>query len=90
MRSEASIRLAVFADRVSAGRSGRQSCSAPFPLNGGTTMLEYQNKLVREVVACTCDRCHKRMTPDDNDFEWHERLSIAFRGGYGSISDAIT
>ena len=48
-------------------------------------MLEYENRMVQEIVACTCDRCHRRMPCDDNDFEWQERLSIAFRGGYGSI-----
>ena len=48
-------------------------------------MLEYQDKVIQEVVACTCDRCQRRMTADDGEFEWQERLSIAFRGGYGSI-----
>lgn len=47
-------------------------------------MLEYQDKTVQEVAACTCDRCQRRMTPDD-DFNWHEKLSIAYRGGFGSI-----
>jgi len=46
-------------------------------------MLEYQDKTVQEVAACTCDRCQRRMTRDDLD--WHEKLSVAFRGGYGSI-----
>lgn len=48
-------------------------------------MLEYQDKVVQEAVACTCDRCQRRMTPADADFGWQERLSIAFEGGYGSI-----
>lgn len=48
-------------------------------------MLEYQDRVVQEVAACTCDRCQRRMTPEVGDFEWHERLSIAFEGGYGSI-----
>jgi hypothetical protein len=48
-------------------------------------MLEYQDKIVQEVAACTCDRCQRRMTPEDGDFEWQERLSIAFQGGYGSV-----
>lgn len=46
-------------------------------------MLEYQNKTVQEVAACTCDRCQRRMTRDDPD--WHEKLSVAFRGGFDSI-----
>lgn len=48
-------------------------------------MLEYQDKVIQEAVACTCDRCHRRVTADGNDFEWQERLSVAFQGGYGSI-----
>jgi hypothetical protein len=39
-------------------------------------MLEYQDRTVREVAACTCDRCQRRMTPDD--YDWHEKLSIAY------------
>jgi len=46
-------------------------------------MLEYQDKVVQTVSACTCDRCQRRMTPDD--YEWHEKLSVSFQGGYGSI-----
>jgi hypothetical protein len=48
-------------------------------------MLEYQNRTVQEVAACTCDRCQKRMTPDDHDSGWHERMSLSFRGGFDSI-----
>ena len=48
-------------------------------------MLEYQDKVVQEVAACTCDRCQKRMTRDDYDSGWHERVSLWFRGGFGSI-----
>lgn len=46
-------------------------------------MLEYQDKVVQDVAACTCDRCQRRMTPDNLD--WHEKLSIAYRGGFDSI-----
>ncbi|WP_321871964.1 hypothetical protein [Paraburkholderia tropica] len=47
-------------------------------------MLEYQDKVVQDVAACTCDRCQRRMTPDDL-FEWQEKLSVSFHGGYGSV-----
>ncbi|WP_176059971.1 hypothetical protein [Paraburkholderia sp. BCC1876] len=46
-------------------------------------MLEYQDRTVQEVAACTCDRCQRHMTPDDPD--WHEKLSIAYRRGFESI-----
>jgi hypothetical protein len=46
-------------------------------------MLEYQDKVVQDVAACTCDRCQRRLTPDD--YEWWEKLSVSFHGGYGSI-----
>jgi hypothetical protein len=48
-------------------------------------MLEYQDKTVQEVAACPCDRCQRRMTPDDTPWEWAEKLSIVFTAGYGSI-----
>ncbi|MFM0528914.1 hypothetical protein PQR11_28490 [Paraburkholderia strydomiana] len=48
-------------------------------------MLEFRERLVPEVSACTCDRCGRRMTPGDPDSEWHERVSIAYRGGFNSI-----
>lgn len=49
-------------------------------------MLEYQDKVVQDVAACTCDRCQRRMTPGDDDlWEWGEKLSVSFHGGYGSI-----
>ena len=38
-----------------------------------------------EVAACTCDRCQRRMTPDDPDLGFQEKLSIAYRSGFGSI-----
>jgi hypothetical protein len=37
-----------------------------------TPMLEYQDKVIQEVSVCTCDRCKKRMTPDDHDSGWPE------------------
>jgi hypothetical protein len=46
-------------------------------------MLEYQDKVVQDVAACICDRCHRRMTRDDPDR--YERLSVAFTGGFYSI-----
>ncbi|MFP3588591.1 hypothetical protein SCB29_33915 [Paraburkholderia sp. SIMBA_055] len=48
-------------------------------------MLEYQDKVIQEVAACTCDRCNKRMTRDDHDSGWHEHVSLSFRGGFESI-----
>ncbi|CAB3740989.1 hypothetical protein LMG22037_06440 [Paraburkholderia phenoliruptrix] len=48
-------------------------------------MLEFREKLVHEVSACICDRCGRRMTPDGPDSDWHERMSIASRGGFHSI-----
>lgn len=46
-------------------------------------MLEYQDRVVLEVAACICDRCKRRMTPDDLD--WYERVSLNWRGGFDSI-----
>jgi hypothetical protein len=46
-------------------------------------VLEYKEKTVLEVAACTCDRCRRHMTADDLD--WYERVSLAYRGGFGSI-----
>jgi hypothetical protein len=48
-------------------------------------MLEYREKTVVEVAACICDRCQRRMSPDDPDFGFQEKLSLAYRGGFGSI-----
>jgi hypothetical protein len=48
-------------------------------------MLEFRKKAVYEVSGCTCDRCGRRMIPDDPDSEWHERVSIAYHGGFDSI-----
>lgn len=46
-------------------------------------MLEYQDKVVQEVAACTCDRCHRRMAFGDPD--WFEKLSVSLTGGFDSI-----
>ncbi|NYH17847.1 hypothetical protein GGD41_005075 [Paraburkholderia bryophila] len=46
-------------------------------------MLEYEKRTVQAVAACTCDRCGRRMMPDDA--EWHERMSVAWQGGFDSI-----
>jgi hypothetical protein len=49
-------------------------------------MLEYRNKVIKEPAACTCDRCGRRMTADLNqDWEWNQKLSISFEGGFGSV-----
>lgn len=48
-------------------------------------LLEYKDKVVQALAACTCDRCHKRMTPEDDGSGWHERVSLSFRGGFDSI-----
>lgn len=46
-------------------------------------VLEYKQKTVLEVAACMCDRCKRYMTVDDLD--WSEKVSLAYRGGFGSI-----
>ena len=38
-----------------------------------------------ETPVCICDRCARNMQKDSPDGEWHERLILSFRGGYGSI-----
>ena len=48
-------------------------------------MLEYREKTVQEVAACNCDRCGRRMRPEDTDGEWHEKVSLAWRSGYYSV-----
>ncbi|HKR40310.1 MAG TPA: MbcA/ParS/Xre antitoxin family protein [Paraburkholderia sp.] len=48
-------------------------------------MLEFREKTIREVSACTCDRCGRRMSPEDSDGEWHERVSLAWCGGIHSL-----
>ena len=47
------------------------------------TLLEYNEIAVQEVIACTCDRCQRRMLPYDD--EWFEKLSIVYRGSRDSI-----
>lgn len=46
-------------------------------------MREYQSQPVQVVAACTCDRCQRRLTPDE--IEWQERLSIEYVGGFDSV-----
>lgn len=46
-------------------------------------MREYQSQTVRAVATCTCDRCRRRLTPDED--EWQERLSVDFVGGFDSV-----
>jgi hypothetical protein len=41
-------------------------------------MLEYEDRTVQAVSACTCDRCGRRMLSDD--YEWPEKLSVAWQG----------
>jgi hypothetical protein len=48
-------------------------------------MLEYREKTVREVSACTCDRCGRRMTPEDGDGEWYEKVALGWQSGFDSI-----
>ncbi|QOT76563.1 hypothetical protein [Cupriavidus basilensis] len=48
-------------------------------------MREYQPKTVQKLSACTCDRCQRRLTPDEG--EWQERLSINYVGGFDSVFD---
>jgi len=53
-------------------------------------MREYQHRIVQEVAACTCDRCRRRLTPDDPG-EWQERLSFDQTCGFDSVfSDGNT
>jgi hypothetical protein len=51
----------------------------------GINMLEYRKKVVQDVATCICDRCQRCMTPDNPDSGFPEKLSIAYRGGFGSI-----
>nr|WP_237203814.1 hypothetical protein [Ralstonia solanacearum] len=46
-------------------------------------MREYQPRTVQELAACTCDRCKRRMTPEDG--EWQERLAFDHTCGFDSI-----
>lgn len=46
-------------------------------------MREYQPQTVQVLAACTCDRCKRRLTPNDN--EWQERLSFDHDCGFDSV-----
>lgn len=46
-------------------------------------MREYQSRTIQELAACTCDRCKRRLTPDDG--EWQERLSFDHACGFDSV-----
>ena len=46
-------------------------------------MLEYRDKVVREIVACTCDRCGRSLPPNDDD--WHEKLTVEHRGYFSAL-----
>ncbi|CAJ0683652.1 hypothetical protein N5I84_08590 [Ralstonia sp. CHL-2022] len=47
-------------------------------------MREYRSVAARELAACTCDRCQRRLTPEDPG-EWQERLSVDLPCGFDSI-----
>jgi hypothetical protein len=44
---------------------------------------EYRERTVYELIACRCNRCGRRLSIDDPD--WQERVSLSWRGGYDSI-----
>jgi hypothetical protein len=44
---------------------------------------EYRARTVYDLIACRCNRCGRRLSIDDSD--WHERLSLSWRGGFESI-----
>lgn len=46
-------------------------------------MREYRHQTVQKLAACTCDRCKRRLTPDDG--EWQERLSFDHACGFDSV-----
>ncbi|MGD7191377.1 hypothetical protein [Ralstonia pseudosolanacearum] len=46
-------------------------------------MREYRHHTVRKLTACTCDRCGRRLVPDDG--EWQERLSFDHSCGFDSV-----
>ncbi|MGF6933621.1 hypothetical protein OKW41_002760 [Paraburkholderia sp. UCT70] len=48
-------------------------------------MREYRDRMVQEIAVCTCDRCSQRMSPDDDQGEWYEKVSLDWRGGFGSV-----
>ncbi|MFP3891185.1 MAG: hypothetical protein ACLFVM_12930 [Ralstonia sp.] len=45
---------------------------------------EYQPLIAQELVACTCDRCQRRLTSDEPG-EWQERLSFDHSCGFDSV-----
>jgi hypothetical protein len=47
-------------------------------------MREYRPRTVQELAACTCDRCQRRLTPNEPG-EWQERLSIDQSCGFDSV-----
>ncbi|MET2529923.1 hypothetical protein [Ralstonia pseudosolanacearum] len=47
-------------------------------------MREYKRRTIQEVAACTCDRCKRRLTPDEPG-EWQERLSVEHSCGFDSV-----
>ncbi|MGA4079925.1 hypothetical protein ACI2VA_08605 [Ralstonia nicotianae] len=46
-------------------------------------MREYRHHTVQKLAACTCDRCGRRLVPDDG--EWQERLSFDHSCGFDSV-----
>jgi len=47
-------------------------------------MREYQSRTIQELAACTCDRCQRRLTPEEPG-EWQERLSFDHSCGFESV-----
>lgn len=47
-------------------------------------MREYRARTIQVLAASTCDRCHRRLTPDDPG-EWQERLSLDHSCGFDSV-----
>ena len=49
-------------------------------------MLTFTTRTIEEQVPleCVCDRCGKKITPDDIG-EWEGKYPIRFTGGYGSV-----
>lgn len=47
-------------------------------------MRQTRTKTIQEEIV-VCDRCHREMGAEKNDFELQERTAIRFRGGYGSV-----
>lgn len=44
---------------------------------------EYRARTAYELIACCCNRCGRRLSIDDPD--WQERVSLSWRGGYDSL-----